>query len=224
MKKLPFVLMMVFAVAACGGKKDKAADNGSGSTMAGSSMAGSGSAMAGSGSAMAGSDMAGSGSAMAGSAGSGSAMAGSDGSAAMAGSGGSGAAMAGSGAGSAAMASDFDFDKLTHEEQSDFMKKHVMVTMKPLFQKFDAKHYANFTCKTCHGKDPQKSHFKMPTPDLPKLDFEALKAGKQKPEIAKWMGEVVEPEMAKLLNRPQYDPKAPDPKQFGCLGCHEQKK
>jgi hypothetical protein len=169
------------------------------------SATGSGSAMAGS--AMAGSDMgsaamAGSGSAMAGSA---------DGSA---------VAMAGSGEGSAA----WKFDKLTHEEQIAFMKKEVVPTMKPLFQKFDAKHYANFGCKTCHGKDPKATKFKMPTADLPKLDFAALKAGKQKPKVAKWMGEVVEPEMAKLLQKPVYNPEKPDPSQFGCLGCHEQKK
>jgi hypothetical protein len=169
-------------------------------------MAGSGSAMAGS--AMAGSAMAGSGSDM-GSAGSG------------AGSG-SAVAMAGSGAGSGS--ATWDFDKLTHEEQADFMKKQVVPTMKPLFQKFDAKHYANFGCKTCHGKDPKKAKFKMPTPDLPKLDFAALKAGKQKPNVAKFMGETVEPEMAKLLQKPVYNPDKPDPSQFGCLGCHQQKK
>jgi hypothetical protein len=130
--------------------------------------------------------------------------------------------MAGSGEGSGS--ATWDFDKLTHEEQADFMKNHVVPTMKPLFQKFDAKHYANFGCKTCHGKDPKKAKYKMPTPDLPKLDFAALKAGKQKPQVAKWMGEVVEPGMAKLLQMPVYNPEHPDPSQFGCLGCHEQKK
>ena len=209
MKKLPFCLMLVFAIAAC--SKDKAAPAASGSDTAGSAMAGSGSAMAGS-------AMAGSGSAMAGSAmaGSGSAMAGSGGGS------GSAVAMAGSGAGSGSAA--WDFDKLTHEEQQDFMKKTVVPTMKPIFQKFDAKHYKDFGCKTCHGKDPKKSKFKMPTPDLPKLDFVALKAGKQKPNIAKWMGEEIEPGMAKLLQKPVYNPEKPDPSQFGCLGCHTQKK
>jgi hypothetical protein len=210
MKKLRFCLMLVFALAAC--SKDKAApaatgSDTTGSAMAGSAMAGSGSAM---GSAMAGSAMAGSGSAM------GSAMAGSGGGS------GSAVAMAGSGAGSGSAA--WDFDKLTHEEQTDYMKKTVVPTMKPIFQKFDAKHYKDFGCKTCHGKDPKKTKFKMPTPDLPKLDFVALKAGKQKPTIAKWMGEEIEPGMAKLLNRPSYNPAAPDPIQFGCLGCHTQKK
>src|SRR6185437_8334026 len=117
-------------------------------------------------------------------------------------------AMAGSGAGSAeAAGSDsFNWETMTHEARMDYMKKTVVPTMKPLFQKFDAKHDANFGCKTCHGKDPKAAKFKMPTPDLPKLDFAALKAGKQKPNVAKWMGEVVEPEMAKLLQKPVYNP------------------
>jgi hypothetical protein len=215
MKQLGFALVLALAVFGCS-KKDNGTGTGSGSAaMAGSGsamMAGSGSAMAaGSGSALTGSDM---GSPPTGSAaGSGSAVA-------MAGSGAGSADKGGAGSGSAT----WDFDKLTKEEQTDYMKKQVVPTMKPLFQKFDAKHYANFGCKTCHGKDPKATKFKMPTPDLPKLDFAALKAGKQKPKVAKWMGEVVEPEMAKLLQKPVYNPEKPDPSQFGCLGCHEQKK
>jgi hypothetical protein len=213
MKQLGFSLILALAVFGCS-KKDGGTAAGSGSA----AMAGSGSAMmagsamaAGSGSALTGSDM---GSPPTGSAaGSGSAVA-------MAGSGAGSADKGGTGSGSAT----WDFDKLTHEEQTDYMKKQVVPTMKPLFQKFDAKHYANFGCKTCHGKDPKAAKFKMPTPDLPKLDFAALKAGKQKPKVAKWMGEVVEPEMAKLLQKPVYNPEKPDPSQFGCLGCHEQKK
>ena len=198
MKQLGFALVLALAVVGCSKKDNGGAAAGSGSAATGSAMA------------------SGSGSAMAAGSGSGSAMAGS-------GTGsGSAVAMAGSGDGSGS--ASWDWDKLTHDEQMDYMKKQVVPTMKPLFQKFDAKHYKDFGCKTCHGKDPKKSKFKMPTPDLPKLDFAALKAGKQKPEIAKWMGEVVEPGMAKLLQKPVYNPEKPDPSQFGCLGCHEQKK
>lgn len=130
---------------------------------------------------------------------------------------------AGSAAGSGSAAGDKKwFDTLSHDEQMDFMKKTVVPKMKPLFQKFDAKEFSNFGCKTCHGKDPQKSKYKMPSPDIEPLDFAALKAGKQKPEMAKWMGEVVKPEMAKLLKEEEYSDK--NPKGFGCLHCHETKK
>jgi hypothetical protein len=204
MKHLAIVALLV-ATAACNNKaKDKEPAPGS----AGSAMAGSGSAMAGSDSW--GSNGSGSGMAMAGSAGSG-----------MAGSGGSGMAM-GSDAGSGAGSDSFNWEAMTHEQRMDYMKKTVVPTMKPLFQQFDAKHYANFNCKTCHGKDPKASKFKMPNGDLPKLDFAALKAGKQKPAIAKWMGEVVKPQMAKLMHEPEYSES--NPKGFGCLECHMEKK
>ncbi|HEY3806077.1 MAG TPA: hypothetical protein VGL61_25920 [Kofleriaceae bacterium] len=198
MKHLAIVAVVLLA-AACNNKAKENPSGGSataGSSMAGSSMAGS---------AMAGSDNWGS-------AGSGSGMA-------MAGSGmGSGSAAMGSGMGS----DSFNWETMTHEARMDYMKKTVVPTMKPLFQQFDAKHYANFGCKTCHGKDPKATKFKMPTPDLPKLDFAALKAGKQKPQIAKWMGEVVKPNMAKLLHMPEYT--EANPKGFGCLECHMEKK
>ncbi len=215
MKKLGLSLMVILAVAACSKSKESATTAGSntGEMAQSGSAEGTGSAaMAGSGAAMgSGSDAAMAGSAMAGSA---------DGSAAGSGEG-SAVAMAGSGDGSGAPAEEW-WDKLPHQEQMDYMKNHVVPTMKPLFQKFDAKHYANFGCKTCHGKDPKKSKYKMPNPGLPKLDFAALKAGKQKPKIAKWMGEVVKPEMAKLLKMPEYTES--NPKGFGCLECHDQKK
>ena len=117
---------------------------------------------------------------------------------------------------------DFDFDKLSHAEQVDFMKKQVVPTMKKLFQDFDGKKYEKFGCKTCHGKDPQGSKYKMPNPELPKLDFAALKAGKQEPKVAEFMTKTVKPEMAKLLHQPEYSDT--NPKGFGCLECHEAKK
>ena len=129
------------------------------------------------------------------------------------------AAAAGSGSGSGS--GTFDFDKLSYDEKRAFMKEHVVPTMKPLFQNFDGDKFASVGCKTCHGKEPQKSKYKMPSPDLPKLDFAAIKAGKQKPEMAKWMSEVVKPEMAKLLQQPEMSTSNPDG--FGCLECHQKK-
>jgi len=118
---------------------------------------------------------------------------------------------------------DFDFDKLTSEEKGKFMKQKVLPAMKATFQKFDAKKYATFTCKTCHGKNPQKTKFKMPNPELPQLDFEELKAGKVKSkEMLDFMVKTVKPEMAKLLHKPEMTEK--QPVGFGCLDCHTQKK
>lgn len=201
------VVLFSFAIIACSKSKSNDATSTGSAAATGSAMGsaeGSGSATAGSGSAE------GSGSAaLAGSA---------EGSAA------EGSATEGSaaGSGSAVASSGFDFDKLSHDEQVKFMKTKVMPRMKPAFQKFDPKEYAHFTCKTCHGKDPKKSEYKMPNPELPKLDFAAIKAGKANPHAIEFMSKTVKPEMAKLLNRPEMTETVHDG--FGCLDCHEIKK
>ena len=102
------------------------------------------------------------------------------------------------------------------------MKQKVMPTMKPLLTKFDPKEFGNVTCKTCHGKNPQGTKYKMPSPDLPALDFDAIKAGKEDPKVVEFMSKTVKPEMAKLLNEPEMSES--EPKGFGCLECHTLKK
>ena len=149
----------------------------------------------------------GSGSAGSGSAGSGSAMVAAD-----------AAAPADAAPPDAPEAPAFDFNKLSHDEKVAFMKKNVLPAMKTAFQKFDAKKYKNFNCKTCHGKNADKNKFKQPNADIPKLDFAKLKAKKQNPKMAKFMEDTVKPEMAKILQMPEYDDTHKDG--FGCLACH----
>ena len=114
-----------------------------------------------------------------------------------------------------------NFKALDHEAKAEFMKTKVLPPMTAAFQTFDAKKYAAFDCKTCHGKDPVKSKFVMPNPELPKLDFEALQAGKGDPKILEFMSKTVSPEMAKILGQEPYSES--NPKGFGCLNCHTQK-
>ena len=132
----------------------------------------------------------------------------------------------GSGSGSAGSGEEhsgaFDFDKLSHEDQMKFMRTKMVPAMKPIFQDFDKEKYANFGCKTCHGKDPQKTKYKMPNPELPALDFKLLEQGKQKPKVAEWMSKTVKPKVAEILERPQMSKEHPDG--FGCLECHTEKK
>jgi len=204
---LLFTFVLV-AVVACS-KKDKAAPPSTGSA-ASSAATGSGSAM--------GSDSGSAGSAMAGSdAGSAAGSAGS----ADAGSAAAGSAAAGSGSAAAGSGAETEFDKLSHDDKVKFMKTKVMPVMKAAFQKFDPKEFAKFTCKTCHGKDPTKSKYEMPTPDLPKLDFDALKKGDEK-EFVEFMEKVVKPEMAKILG--EHEMTQAEPTGFGCLSCHMEKK
>jgi hypothetical protein len=106
-------------------------------------------------------------------------------------------------------------DDLTPEQQSAYMQTKVVPPMSRVFVDHDAKTYADFGCKTCHG--PQ---YLTPTKFLPKL---TMKGGKitafaEKPAIAKWMNDKVVPEMAAAMGQKPYD--AATKTGFGCAGCH----
>jgi cytochrome c553 len=108
-----------------------------------------------------------------------------------------------------------------------YMKAAVQPKMKEVFQAFDAKKFAKFTCETCHGKDGADRKYKMPSNDIHALPntpetFQAMmKKEPTWPKFAKFMGEEVEPAMGKLLDVPVFDPKKPVEGAFGCAKCHK---
>ena len=114
---------------------------------------------------------------------------------------------------------DVPFDSLDHEQRIQFMKEKVVPTMEPIFKNHDAKDFAEFGCKTCHGEAVEKGVFDMPNAKLPVLDFSDM--SKFKPEDLKWMKTEVLPTMAKLVKQPEYSQE--NPKGFGCLECHTAK-
>ena len=101
------------------------------------------------------------------------------------------------------------------EQQIAFMKKNIDPKMGPIFKEHDAKKYANFDCKTCHGPE-----YKAPKDFLPHLTFKGgtLTCFKEKPEVSKWMMEKVSGPMADAMGLPHYDEKTHQG--FGCGGCH----
>lgn len=106
-------------------------------------------------------------------------------------------------------------DDATKDQKVAFMKAHVVPPMKTVFQAGDAKKYAAFGCKTCHG--PQ---YKEPKEYLPKLTMKdgKLTAFADKPQMAKWMAEKVTPAMASAMGQKPYDEQTHQG--FGCAGCH----
>ena len=124
----------------------------------------------------------------------------------------------GEGSGSAATVTlpDVPFADLDHDQRIAFMKQKVMPVMKGVFQNHDAKDFAQFGCKTCHGEQAKQGHFDMPNPKLPKLNFDDLSEFKK--EDLEWMAKEVMPTMGKILNLPLYS--KDNPKGFGCLNCH----
>ena len=112
---------------------------------------------------------------------------------------------------------DVPFDQLDQDQRAQFMKEKVVPAMKPVFQSHDPKAYADFGCKTCHGKEAAKGHYDMPNPDLPKIG-KSTDWSKFKKEDIDWMKNDVKPTMAKILQQPEWSPE--NPKGFGCLECH----
>ncbi|MCC6648119.1 MAG: hypothetical protein IT374_21435 [Polyangiaceae bacterium] len=105
---------------------------------------------------------------------------------------------------------------LSKPQQIAFMKEVVMPRMTKVFQGADAKKYAEFGCKTCHGPE-----FKEPDEFLPHLTMKngKITAFADKPAVSKFMAEKVVPEMAAAMGMKPYDPKTHEG--FGCAGCHK---
>lgn len=113
------------------------------------------------------------------------------------------------------------WDELDEKEQKAHMKENVMPVMRARFQAFDGEEFAKFTCGTCHGKGAKEGKFEMPNAELPKLPNNREDFGKlmeKEPEGCKFMMDVVNPDMAKLLGEAPFDPATG--KGFGCGGCH----
>jgi hypothetical protein len=111
------------------------------------------------------------------------------------------------------------FEQLDQDQRIEFMKQKVVPAMQPIFQNHDAKKFAEFGCKTCHGEQAAEGHFDMPNPALPKLNFKDPSAmAKFSKQDMEWMAKEVKPTMAKLLSQPEFTPE--NPTGFGCTGCH----
>jgi len=113
---------------------------------------------------------------------------------------------------------------MSKEERATFMKKTVLPKMKAEFVLVDAKEFGEMNCATCHGDGVKDKSFKMPNPKLPKLV--ATEEGFKKlsvdhPDMMKFMGQKVVPDMAALLGVAPYDPKTHQG--FGCFACHTMK-
>jgi hypothetical protein len=118
---------------------------------------------------------------------------------------------------------------MTKEQRGKYMGVVVLPKMRELFRSVDGEKYAAIGCPTCHGKDARARAFEMPNPDimpLPATQEDWGKLMQEKPEMLKFMGEKVKPEMARLLGVPEYNPQnsQPQPDALGCSTCHTSKK
>ncbi|MGO9832708.1 MAG: hypothetical protein ACLP1X_00690 [Polyangiaceae bacterium] len=120
---------------------------------------------------------------------------------------------------------DGEWDMWSHDQKMAYMKAAVMPKMGGLFHDFDGKRYAETKCSLCHGSGAKDGSFKMPNPELPKLDVTpaGMKAmHEKKAAVVEFMAKQVVPNMAQLLGEPPFDMQTH--KGFGCMGCHTMKK
>lgn len=116
---------------------------------------------------------------------------------------------------------------MTKQQRGKYMGAVVLPKMRELFRSYNGEKYAAIGCDTCHGKDARARAFEMPNPEimpLPATQEDWGKVMQEKPDMLKFMGEKVKPEMAKLLGLPEYNPQSPQPGALGCSACHTSKK
>lgn len=116
----------------------------------------------------------------------------------------------------AAPAAQAAFSGMSNDQKLQHMKAVITPKMAKVFQEGDAKRYAEFGCKTCHGAKKQDPHVVLPALTLSGDGFKKLSA--QKPAVMKFMAESVTPAMAAAMGEKPYDPATH--KGFGCGGCH----
>jgi hypothetical protein len=117
-----------------------------------------------------------------------------------------------------------DWDKWSKDQKMAYMKSAVMPKMGPAFHDFDAKAFAEPKCVLCHGSGAKDGSFKMPNPELPKLDVSPAgikKMHEKKGPVVDFMAKTVVPQMAQLVGEQPFDPKTKTG--FGCLQCHTKK-
>lgn len=108
-----------------------------------------------------------------------------------------------------------------------YMKEAVQPKMKEVFQSFDGKRFAKFTCETCHGQDASDRKYKMPSNDIHPLPntpetFQAMmKKEPTWPKFTEFMSKKVVPAMGTLLDVPVFNPAKPVAGAFSCNQCHK---
>lgn len=88
------------------------------------------------------------------------------------------------------------------EQRFGFMAARVHPGMQRVFAEYDDAYADDFTCKTCHGLDPERVDYEMPTPDLYPLpkDNPIGSTMEDDPEVGNFMMGKVLPAMQEMFS------------------------
>jgi len=107
------------------------------------------------------------------------------------------------------------------EDRHSLMTFAVLPNMARAWQEHDGAPDPTMTCRTCHGANAEEVAYRMPN-TLPPLDPAHLPSrtsrDPREAKTARFMFDVVVPQMTELLDAPPYDAKTG--RGFFCFDCH----
>lgn len=117
---------------------------------------------------------------------------------------------------------DKPWNDMNYEEKEWYMVGKVHPVMRQVFQTFNASKYEGekFECTPCHGEEPEKRKYKMPSDHLSPVpafgsdDWKAMENSR----IFKFMTKRVTPAMGQLIGEKAWDHETGEG--YSCWGCH----
>ncbi len=107
------------------------------------------------------------------------------------------------------------WSEMSHDDKGTDMVMRFEPVFRVMFQDFEADHYGDFGCASCHGDDADERDYHMPSAHLPPVALPGTPAYQQMasehPGDTRFMEEQVLPTMQTMLGMGAT---------FTCNGCH----
>jgi hypothetical protein len=114
------------------------------------------------------------------------------------------------------------WDDMSYDEKEWYMIGKVHPVMRQVFQSFNAKKYEGekFECVPCHGEQPEKRKYKMPSDHLSPVPAFGSAEWKEmeNTRIFKFMNLRVTPAMGQIIGKQAWDHETGEG--YSCWGCH----
>jgi len=114
------------------------------------------------------------------------------------------------------------WDSMNYEEKEWYMIGKVHPVMRQVFQTFNKDKYEGekFECVPCHGENPEKKKYKMPSDHLSPVPAFGSKDWKamENARVFKFMTKRVTPAMGQVLGKEAWNHETGEG--YSCWGCH----
>jgi hypothetical protein len=117
---------------------------------------------------------------------------------------------------------DKPWDDMNYDEKEWYMIGKVHPVMRQVFQTFNAKKYEGlkFECVPCHGEQPEKRKYKMPSDHLSPVPAFGSAEWKEmeNSRVFKFMNQRVTPAMGQVIGKEAWNHETGEG--YSCWGCH----